>query len=110
MFFWKFTRQGKFVSSFGGNHIGSPHGTKYDSQRQSLWVTDIERHTVLRMMGTNGVVKNEFGTSGIAGKGVRPQLQFGNVADVAVDDIGNIYITDGDGGGKFFVYNELYIL
>ena len=44
---------------------------------------------------------DEFGTSGIAGQGVRPKLQFGNVADVAIDDIGNIYITDGDGGGKF---------
>ena len=53
------------------------------------------------MLGTSGTVLDEFGTSGIAGQGVRPKLQFGNVADVAIDDIGNIYITDGDGGGKF---------
>ena len=58
------------------------------------------------MMGTSGVVLNEFGTSGVAGKGVRPKLQFGNVADVAIDDIWNIYITDGDGGGKFFLTME----
>ena len=49
------------------------------------------------MSGSNGDVLKEFGTSGVAGKGVHPTLQFGSVADVAVDDLGNIYITDGDG-------------
>lgn len=68
------------------------------------------------MLGTSGAVMNQFGTSGTAGKGIHPKLQFGNVADVAVDDIGNIYITDGDGGGKFLltinylIYNKLISL
>jgi len=90
--------EGKFIKSFGSSaKISSPHGTYFDSARNSLWVADIERHTVLQMLGSNGDVLKEFGTSGVAGKGVHPTLQFGSVADVAVDDLGNIYITDGDG-------------
>ena len=101
---------GKFVTSFGGDNIGSPHGTKYDVARKSLWVTDIERHTVLRLQGSDGVVLNDFGTDGVPGTGLSPTLQFGNVADVAIDDVGNTYITDGDGGvnNRFVKLNQTF--
>ena len=101
---------GKFITSFGGNNIGSPHGTKYDVTRKSLWVADIERHTVLRLQGSDGVVLNEFGTNGIPGTGLNPTLQFGNVADIAIDDVGNTYITDGDGGvnNRFVKLNQTF--
>ena len=72
--------EGKFIKSFGSSaKISSPHGTYFDSARNSLWVADIERHTVLQMLGSNGDVLKEFGTSGVAGKGVHPTLQFGCV-------------------------------
>ena len=46
----------------------------------------------------------------IPGTGLNPTLQFGNVADVAIDDIGNTYITDGDGGvnNRFVKLNQTF--
>ena len=38
-----------------------------------------------------------LGQNGTEGSGLDP-LQFGNVADVATDDSGNVWISDGDGG------------
>lgn len=61
-----------------------------------VWITDVNGHTVSKF-DREGNLLVQLGQKGIAGHSLHP-LQFGNVADVASDKSGNIYISDGDGG------------
>jgi len=95
-----FTSSGKFVTSFGKGVVGAAHGLKMTSLggEQKLWVTDVSNHQIMRLNAADGDVEKTLGTAGSAGSAIRPTLQFGNVADIAVDGRNNLFVADGDGG------------
>lgn len=66
-----------------------------------VWVDDFTNHTLTAFSG-NGAKLLQIGTPGIAGNGTGAGLQFGNLADTAIDnsqpDASAIYVADGDGG------------
>lgn len=91
------SRSGKYLRSFGaeadfhtvhGMHMQLVKGSAY------LWVTDAGAGKVHKFDATTGKL---LLTVGSKGTGLAP-LQFGSVADVAFDDEGSVYISDGDGG------------
>ena len=62
-----------------------------------VWIDDFTRHT-LTAFSASGKKPLELGTPGVAGNGTHP-LQFGNLADMAIDSaVGKLYVSDGDGG------------
>lgn len=67
-----------------------------DTKNPFIWITDVTNHTV-KKFSSHGELLLTLGTPGIAGHSLNP-LQFGNVADLTSDSMGNIYISDGDGG------------
>jgi len=66
-----------------------------------VWVEDFTNHTLTAFSG-NGAKLLQIGTPGEAGNGTgTPGLQFGNLADSALDSRAgetDVYVADGDGG------------
>jgi len=97
-----FDTKGKFLRSWGANGIDKAHGMKAQNvgPETFLWLTDVgdqkNGHTV-KKYSVNGTLLLTLGTPGKAGTGKDP-IQFGNVADIAFDHHGNMFVSDGDGG------------
>ncbi|XP_055452812.1 NHL repeat-containing protein 3 [Psammomys obesus] len=96
-----FTEDGYFLRAW--NHtVDTPHGMFVSSTpyEQSVWITDVGSgsygHTVKKYNSLGDLVQ-VLGTPGKKGTGLNP-LQFDNPAELHVDDTGEIYIVDGDGG------------
>ncbi|KAI5930340.1 NHL repeat-containing protein 3 isoform X1 [Manis javanica] len=96
-----FTEDGYFLRAW--NHtVDTPHGIFAASalHEQSVWITDVGSgsygHTVKKYNSFGDLVQ-VLGTPGKKGTGLNP-LQFDNPAELYVEDTGDIYIVDGDGG------------
>ncbi|XP_004619627.2 NHL repeat-containing protein 3 [Sorex araneus] len=96
-----FTEEGYFLRAW--NHtVDMPHGIFAVStlQEQSVWITDVGSgsygHTVKKYNSFGDLVQ-VLGTPGKKGSGLNP-LQFDNPAELFVEDTGDMYIVDGDGG------------
>ncbi|XP_005387697.1 PREDICTED: NHL repeat-containing protein 3 [Chinchilla lanigera] len=96
-----FTEDGYFLRAW--NHtVDTPHGMFAASApyEQSVWITDVGSgsygHTVKKYNSFGDLVQ-VLGTAGKKGTGLNP-LQFDNPAELYVEDTGDIYIVDGDGG------------
>lgn len=96
-----FTEEGYFLRSW--NHtVDAPHGIFAVStpHEQSVWITDVGSgsygHTVKKYNSFGDLVQ-VLGTPGKKGTSLNP-LQFDNPAELFVEDSGDIYIVDGDGG------------
>ncbi|XP_037655938.1 NHL repeat-containing protein 3 isoform X4 [Choloepus didactylus] len=96
-----FTQDGYFLRAW--NHtVDTPHGMFAAStlHEQSVWITDVGSgsfgHTVKKYSSFGDLVQ-VLGTPGKKGTGLNP-LQFDNPAELYVEDTGDIYIVDGDGG------------
>ncbi|XP_004645118.1 NHL repeat-containing protein 3 [Octodon degus] len=96
-----FTEDGYFLRAWNYT-VDTPHGmfaasTPYE---QSVWITDVGSgsygHTVKKYNSFGDLVQ-VLGTAGKKGTGLNP-LQFDNPAELYVEDTGDIYIVDGDGG------------
>ncbi|KFO26833.1 NHL repeat-containing protein 3 [Fukomys damarensis] len=96
-----FTEDGYFLRAWNYT-VDTPHGmfaasTPYE---QSVWITDVGSgsygHTVKKYNSFGDLVQ-VLGTAGKKGTGLSP-LQFDNPAELYVEDTGDIYIVDGDGG------------
>ncbi|KAG3293147.1 NHL repeat-containing protein 3 [Ictidomys tridecemlineatus] len=96
-----FTEDGYFLRAWNYT-VDTPHGMFAAStlHEQSVWITDVGSgsygHTV-KKYNTFGDLVQVLGTPGKKGTGLNP-LQFDNPAELYVDDTGDIYIVDGDGG------------
>ncbi|XP_033098959.1 NHL repeat-containing protein 3-like [Anneissia japonica] len=94
----------KRVFTFDTSIVSMIHGLRVfhnvSSGQTSVWVTDVGNatygHTV-KKISTDGKLELVLGTAGIAGSSLSP-LQFGNVADLAFSEKGEMYVVDGDGG------------
>ncbi|XP_004388132.1 NHL repeat-containing protein 3 isoform X1 [Trichechus manatus latirostris] len=96
-----FTEDGYFLRAWNYT-VDTPHGifaasTPYE---RSVWITDIGNgsygHTVKKYNSFGDLVQ-VLGTPGKKGTDLNP-LQFDNPAELYVEDTGDIYIVDGDGG------------
>ncbi|XP_004012147.1 NHL repeat-containing protein 3 isoform X1 [Ovis aries] len=96
-----FTEDGYFLRSWNYT-VDTPHGIFAAStpQEKSVWITDVGSgfygHTIKKYNSFGDLVQ-VLGTPGKKGTGLNP-LQFDNPAELHVDDTGDIYIVDGDGG------------
>ena len=115
---------GQLLHSFGGDHVGiDPHSNSWGSHGLAvedcghpcsgsagefanvrLYVEDFTQYT-LTLFGGDGRHLYTAGTKGVAGNGTSPVLQFGHVADAAVQTgtklgpaFSNVFASDGDGG------------
>lgn len=96
-----FTEDGYFLRAW--NHtVDTPHGMFAAStpQEQAVWITDVGSgpfgHTVKKYDSFGDLVQ-VLGTPGQSGAGLNP-LQFDSPAELYVEDTGDIYVVDGDGG------------
>uniref|UniRef100_A0A672TQA0 NHL repeat-containing protein 3 n=2 Tax=Strigops habroptila TaxID=2489341 RepID=A0A672TQA0_STRHB len=96
-----FSEEGYFLYSWNDT-VEMPHGifvlnTATDS---SVWITDVGTgkygHTV-KQYSPSGKLMQILGTPGNAGSSLIP-LQFDQPADIFVEESGDIYVVDGDGG------------
>ena len=96
-----FDRDGKFVRSWGDDHIKTAHGLRIDPDG-NVWVTDIGNHLVLKF-DPEGKVLLSLGQKGRAGD--RPD-QFDRPTDVAVAASGEFYVTDGYGNARVLKFDR----
>lgn len=79
-----------------------PHGifAAKTSNASSVWITDVGMgkfgHTI-QQYSTWGKLLQVIGTPGKAGSGLNP-LQFDQPAEIFVEENGDLYVVDGDGG------------
>nr|XP_058147114.1 NHL repeat-containing protein 3-like [Dasypus novemcinctus] len=96
-----FTEDGYFLRAWNYT-VDTPHGMFAAStpHGQSVWITDVGSepygHTVKKYTSFGDLVQ-VLGTPGKKGTGLNP-LQFDNPAELYVEDTGDIYTVDGDGG------------
>ncbi|XP_004475702.2 NHL repeat-containing protein 3 [Dasypus novemcinctus] len=96
-----FTEDGYFLRAWNYT-VDTPHGMFAAStpRGQSVWITDVGSgpygHTVKKYTSFGDLVQ-VLGTPGKKGTGLNP-LQFDNPAELYVEDTGDLYIADGDGG------------
>jgi outer membrane protein assembly factor BamB len=94
-----FSKQGRFLDSWGAEHINAIHGLRIFDDR--IWITDRGNQQVFEFT-LGGELLRSFGTKGIAGEGFN---QFNKPTDVAIGDKGRIYISDGYENSRVVCYN-----
>lgn len=98
-----FTREGKFIRSFGDEYIKGAHGLKIAPDR-TVWVTDIEHHVVMQFTMEGELIRT-LGTKGEPGESDR---NFNKPTDVAFLPSGDFYVTDGYGNSRVVKFSSDY--
>lgn len=96
-----FDRDGKFLRSWGDDHLKTPHGLRVDPDG-NVWVTDVGYHLVTKF-DPDGKVLLTLGKKGEAGAG--PD-RFDRPTDVAVAPGGDFYVTDGYGNARVLKFDR----
>jgi outer membrane protein assembly factor BamB len=96
-----FDRDGKFLRSWGDDHLKTPHGLRIDKDG-NVWVTDIGTHQVLKF-DADGKLLLALGKKGQPGAG--PD-QFDRPTDVAVAPTGEFYVSDGYGNSRVLKFSK----
>jgi outer membrane protein assembly factor BamB len=96
-----FDRDGKFLRSWGDEHLKTPHGLRIDHDN-NVWVTDIGNHQVLKF-SAEGKLLLALGQKGKPGDG--PD-QFDRPTDVAVAPGGEFYVSDGYGNSRVLKFSK----
>jgi len=96
-----FDRDGKFLRSWGDDHLKTPHGLRIDGDR-NVWLTDIGHHQVLKF-DPDGKLLLALGKKGDKGDG--PD-QFNQPTDVAFGRGGEVYVSDGYGNARVAVFSR----
>ncbi len=96
-----FDRDGKFLRSWGDDHVKTAHGLRIDHEN-NVWVTDIGDHRVLKF-NAEGKLLLALGKKGTLGEG--PDL-FNKPTDVAVAPTGEFYVSDGYGNSRVVKFSR----
>ena len=103
-FFRAFTREGKFVKSWGdANLFTEPHSLLYDREG-FLWTTDSNAHVVYKF-DAGGKVLLTLGKKGMAGDNASQEL-FNRPNAVAIATNGDIYVSDGYNNSRVVHFNK----
>ncbi len=90
-----FDRDGKFLRSWGDEHVKTAHGLRVDRE-DNVWVTDIGNHQVMKFT-PEGRLLLTLGKKGQPGSG---RDEFDRPTDVAVAPSGAFYVADGNGNSR----------
>ncbi len=96
-----FDRDGKFLRSWGDDHIDTPHGLRIDPDG-NVWLTDIGNHLVMKF-DPEGKLLLSLGKKGEPGN--KPD-QFNQPTDVAVTSTGEFFVTDGYGNARVLKFDR----
>lgn len=96
-----FTREGRFLRSWGDDHIKTVHGLRIDPAG-NVWITDIGNHLVMKF-DSEGKLLLSLGKKGQPGDG--PD-RFNRPTDVAVTPAGDFYVTDGYGNARVLKFDR----
>lgn len=103
-FFRMFTRDGKFVRSWGDASLFTePHSLMFDREG-NLWTTDSQGHVVYKFDST-GKVLLTLGKKGMAGDNTSHDL-FNRPNAVALAANGDIYVSDGYNNSRVVQFNK----
>jgi DNA-binding beta-propeller fold protein YncE len=95
-----FDRDGKFLRSWGDEHLKTPHGLRIDD-KGNIWVTDIGNHQVMKF-DPDGKLLLSLGKKGEAGVG---DDQFDRPTDIAIAPSGEFYVSDGYGNSRVLKFS-----
>jgi DNA-binding beta-propeller fold protein YncE len=95
-----FERDGKFLRSWGDDHLKTPHGLRIDKNGY-IWITDIGNHQVLKF-DAKGKPLLTLGKKGEAGTS---DDKFDRPTDVAVATSGEFYVSDGYGNSRVLKFS-----
>jgi DNA-binding beta-propeller fold protein YncE len=103
----EFGPDGKFIRSLGEGLFTTPHGLRVDAQ-DNLWTTDVGSHVVLKLHYPEGRVLMVLGRKGVAGEEIAAAhvTLFNKPSDVAFDNAGNIYVSDGYGNSRVVKFDK----
>jgi DNA-binding beta-propeller fold protein YncE len=96
-----FDRDGKFLRSWGDEHLKTPHGLRIDRDN-NVWVTDMTDHRVLKF-DAQGKLLLALGKRGEPGTG--PD-HFNRPTDVAIAPNGEFYVSDGYGNSRVVKFSK----
>jgi len=96
-----FDREGRFLRSWGDDHIKMAHGLRIDHDN-NVWLTDIGFHQVLKF-DTGGKLLMSLGEKGQPGAGPN---RFDRPTDVAVAPNGEFYVSDGYGNARVLKFSK----
>jgi DNA-binding beta-propeller fold protein YncE len=96
-----FDHDGKFLRSWGDDHIKTAHGLRIDP-KGDVWLTDIGNHVVMKF-DPDGKLLLTLGQKGRAGNA--PD-QFDRPTDVAVAPSGEFFVTDGYGNARVLKFDR----
>lgn len=96
-----FTRDGKYLRSWGEGMFTNPHGCRFDPDG-NLWVTDNADHRVLKLT-PEGKVLLTLGVKGVPGE---DPTHFNKPADVAFGPKGDLYVADGYGNSRVVHFDK----
>jgi DNA-binding beta-propeller fold protein YncE len=96
-----FSRDGKFLRSWGDEFLKTPHGLRIDGDG-NIWVTDIGHHQVMKF-DADGKLLLSLGKKGEAGNALD---QFDRPTDVAVAPSGEFYVSDGYGNSRVLKFSR----
>jgi DNA-binding beta-propeller fold protein YncE len=95
-----FDRDGKFLRSWGDEHIKTAHGLRIDKDG-NIWIADIGHHQVMKF-NADGKLLLTLGKKGEAGD--KPD-QFDRPTDIAVAPSGDFYVSDGYGNSRVLKFS-----
>ena len=96
-----FDRDGKFLRSWGDEHVKMAHGLRID-QGGNIWITDIGNHQVMKF-DADGKLLLSLGKKGQPGTG--PD-QFDRPTDIAFGKDGDFYVSDGYGNSRVLKFSK----
>lgn len=96
-----FTAEGKFVRSWGNDHINRAHMLRFDPQGNA-WTTDVRLH-VARQFTPEGKLLRTLGTPEVAGEDA---THLNKPTDVAVTRAGEIFVADGYGNNRIVHFDK----
>jgi DNA-binding beta-propeller fold protein YncE len=96
-----FDRDGKFIRSWGDDHIKTAHGLRIDPEG-NVWLTDIGHHLAMKFDAQGKLLL----TLGQKGKAGNAPDQFDRPTDVAVTKSGEFFVTDGYGNSRVLKFDR----
>jgi len=91
---------GKILHSWGANLFIMPHGLRVDKEN-NIWVTDVGLNQVFKFTH-DGKLVMQLGKAKVAGKGTE---HFNQPTDVAVEQDGSFYVSDGYGNSRIIKFS-----